>query len=55
MYEFEGDFVVWKGDGKVLFLSMNKEDKELPYTIQLGGLTFDKYNEILEKYNKISA
>ncbi|MGD1843740.1 MAG: hypothetical protein ACFB0B_23030 [Thermonemataceae bacterium] len=52
-FEFEGRFTAWEGNGKVLFLSMRKEDKELPYIIDLGALTLDKYEEILEKYHQM--
>ena len=52
-HEFDGVFTAWKGDGKVLFLSAMKEDKELPYQITLGGLSLDKYNEVLASYNEI--
>lgn len=55
MHEFEGNFAVWKNEDKVLFLSVTKEDKELPYEIHLGGLTFDKYIELLEIFNNITA
>ncbi len=54
MYEFDGAFSIWKKDNKVLFLSMNKEDKELPYEIAIGGLVLSKYSEILNKYNSIT-
>lgn len=54
MCEFEGKFTAWKGEEKVLFLSVSKEDKELPYEINIGGLTLGKYYEILEKYNGIT-
>ena len=54
MHNFEGDFAVWKGEEKVLFLSVLKEDKELHYEIHLGGLTLEKYSEILKKFNKIT-
>jgi hypothetical protein len=54
MHEFEGHFVAWKGTKEVMFLSVNKEDKELPYEIIIGGLTLSKYYEILEKYNSIT-
>jgi hypothetical protein len=54
MHEFKGNFVAWKGTEEVLFLSVSKEDKELPYEIIIGGLTLSKYYEILEKYNSIS-
>ncbi len=53
MNEFQGHFAAWMGDEKVLFLSLNKEDKELPFHIDLGGLSLSKYKEILEKYNGI--
>lgn len=54
MHEFEGSFTAWKGNERVLFLSVSKEDKELPYEIIIGGLTSRKYYEILEKYNSIT-
>ena len=54
MHEFEGNFAAWKGKEKVLFLFVSKEDKELPYEINIGGLTSSKYYEILEKYNSIT-
>lgn len=55
MYEFEGHFTAWKNEKNVLFLSVMKEDKELPYEIQLGGLDLDKFTEILEKFNSITG
>ncbi|WP_291870426.1 hypothetical protein [Maribacter sp.] len=55
MHEFEGNFAVWKKKEKILFLSMTKEDRELPYEINLGGLTTKKYNEILNEFNKITG
>ncbi|WP_298781810.1 hypothetical protein [uncultured Polaribacter sp.] len=54
MHEFEGNFVAWKGTKEVLFLSVSKEDKELPYDIIIGGLTLSKYYNILKKYNSIT-
>lgn len=51
-HEFEGDFSIWQNDNKVLFLSMTKEDKELPYEIKIGGLTLLKYKEVLNVYNQ---
>ena len=54
-YEFEGDFVAWKRNDKVLFLSVKKEDKELPYEINLGGLDYNKYREVVETYNNITS
>lgn len=55
MHEFEGNFAAWKNKEKILFLSITKEDKELPYEINLAGLTTKKYNEILDKFNKITG
>ena len=55
MHEFEGKFAAWKREQKVLFLSMTKEDKELPYDIHLGGLSKEKYSEILNKFNNITG
>lgn len=55
MYEYEVFFAAWKGNDKVMFLSVNHEDKELPYEINLGGLSLDKYEEILAKFNAITA
>ncbi|WP_299362006.1 hypothetical protein [Winogradskyella sp.] len=54
MHEFGGNFAAWKDREKVLFLSVSKEDKELPYEINIGGLTLKKYSEILNKYNNIT-
>lgn len=54
MLVFHGDFTIWKNDNKVLFLSMSKEDKELPYDISIGGLTLHKYAEMLSMYNNIT-
>ncbi|MDC8004773.1 hypothetical protein POV27_11980 [Aureisphaera galaxeae] len=51
LHEFEGQYTVWKGDRKVLFLSVRKEDNELPYDVVLGGLELDKYQEVLTVYN----
>lgn len=55
VYEFDGPFVAWKNEDKVLFLSMNQEDEGMPFTISLGGLTLDKYTEILTQYNAIAT
>lgn len=55
MYNFEGYFAVWKGEEKVLFLSVLREDKELPYEIHLGGLSLEKYSEILNTFNNITG
>ncbi|MEM9983377.1 MAG: hypothetical protein AAF734_12845, partial [Bacteroidota bacterium] len=52
-FEFEGYFTAWEGNKKVLFLSMRKEDKELPYIIELGVLTLNKYEELLDKYHQM--
>jgi len=53
MREFEGKFAAWKKNNKVLFLSVTKEDKELPYEISVGGLALEKYTEMLHKFNSI--
>lgn len=55
MFQFEGDFTVWKATDKVLFLSTHKEDKELAYEIHLGELPLNHYMELVNKYNSITG
>ncbi len=52
-YVIDGTFLVWRGKNEVLFLSMKKEDKELPYSICLGGLSLEKYMQVLNAYNEM--
>ena len=53
MNEFDGAFTIWRKEDKVMFLSMTKEDKELPYEIRIGGLSVEKYKQIVNLYNHI--
>ena len=52
-HELEGPLSAWQCDNKVLFLTMGKEDKELPYELSLCGLSFKHYRRVLEKYNQL--
>ncbi|GAB1858357.1 hypothetical protein MHTCC0001_31940 [Flavobacteriaceae bacterium MHTCC 0001] len=52
-YVFDGRIAVWNDIHRVLYLSMTKEDKELPYEIKLGGMLLEDYKMLLQKYNTI--
>lgn len=54
-YEFEHKFTIWKGNDRVLFLILRREDKELPYQIVLGGMMLQEYATILNKYNELNS
>ncbi|HBK70480.1 MAG TPA: hypothetical protein DDZ39_02285 [Flavobacteriaceae bacterium] len=50
---FNVNLAVWKKKNNVLFLYTYHEDKELPYLINIGGLTLEKYKETLSQYNHL--
>ncbi len=52
-FDFEGGFCAWESEGRVLFISLTHEDKELPYQIYIGGLDLKKYLSILNPYNEM--
>lgn len=52
LFYFENSLTVWNGKDKVLFLTLRKEDKELPYEIVLGGMNMDAYKTFLNAYNQ---
>ncbi len=51
--ELSNQFSIWNDDTRVLFLTMQKEDKELPYEIKLVGMPLEDYKKLLESYNAI--
>lgn len=51
--EFGNQFTIWNDTTRVLFLTMQKEDKELPYEIKLVGMPLEDYKMLLEGYNTI--
>ena len=53
VYELEGDVSIWSNEKSVLLLSMNKEDKELPFEIHLAGITLGYFNTVVNEYQKI--
>lgn len=55
MHEFESNFCAWKNKDNVLFLSVTKDDNELPYYIHLGGLALVNFTEILDEFNSITG
>ena len=50
-YVLGNDFSIWQSDDKVFFLYLEKEDKELPYEIVLGGMLLADYQPMLDGYN----